>query len=283
MAPRAPGTPESSGPELVARGRTFTVRALILSAGRGSRLGHELPKALIELGGRSLLDWQISALNGRATEVGVVVGYKASLFRRYARDHELFLDDGYEDTGIVGSLMKAAAWMAGEQDLLICYGDILYGHIVIDRLLGAERTNITMPANVDYRALWSARFADPLSDLETLKVNDHGRITEIGRKPRSYGEIQGQFMGILLVPAPLQTHILDEWRLITGSPHLSTTEFLDHLINRGWAIVAVPTPGEWLEIDTADDYHLYERWLRRRSTPELESLLTLARTGGVSG
>ena len=46
------------------------MKAIILSAGQGSRLGHltdDRPKCLIEFGGRSLLDRQLDALD-RATE-----------------------------------------------------------------------------------------------------------------------------------------------------------------------------------------------------------------------
>ena len=41
------------------------MKAIILSAGQGSRLGHltdDRPKCLIEFGGRSLLDWQLDTL-----------------------------------------------------------------------------------------------------------------------------------------------------------------------------------------------------------------------------
>ena len=41
------------------------MKAIILSAGQGSRLGHltdDRPKCLIEFGGKSLLDWQLDTL-----------------------------------------------------------------------------------------------------------------------------------------------------------------------------------------------------------------------------
>ena len=36
---------------------------------------------------------------------------------------------------------------------------------------------------------------NPLNDLETLKIKN-GYIVELGKKPKSYGEIHGQYMGI---------------------------------------------------------------------------------------
>src|SRR3954452_23487062 len=52
------------------------MKAIILSAGQGSRLGHmtdDRPKCLIEFNGRSLLDRQLDALAANEVEEAVVV------------------------------------------------------------------------------------------------------------------------------------------------------------------------------------------------------------------
>src|SRR5687768_2327890 len=52
------------------------MKAIILSAGQGSRLGHlttDRPKCLIEFGGRTLLDWQLDTLAANGIEEAVVV------------------------------------------------------------------------------------------------------------------------------------------------------------------------------------------------------------------
>ena len=55
------------------------MRALSLAAGLGSRLGkrtHDRPKALVEIGGRPILDYQLTALlECGIHDVGIVVGY----------------------------------------------------------------------------------------------------------------------------------------------------------------------------------------------------------------
>jgi len=67
------------------------MRAIILSAGQGSRLlplTADRPKCLIEFSGRTLLDWQLDILGANGvTEVVVVVGFRddqveAALARR---------------------------------------------------------------------------------------------------------------------------------------------------------------------------------------------------------
>ena len=61
--------------------------AIILAAGRGSRLGtitQDHPKCRTRLGGKSLLDWQLEALQGAGAEsIGVVTGYLAEMLARH--------------------------------------------------------------------------------------------------------------------------------------------------------------------------------------------------------
>ena len=56
--------------------RTDTKKAIILSAGQGSRLGHlvdERPKCLIDFNGRTLLDRQLDTLEANGVHEAVVV------------------------------------------------------------------------------------------------------------------------------------------------------------------------------------------------------------------
>ena len=41
------------------------------------------------------------------------------------------------------------------------------------------------------------RFDDPLSDAETFRLNSSSEIIEIGNKPSSIEEIEGQYMGLM--------------------------------------------------------------------------------------
>ena len=59
-------------------------RALILAAGRGSRMGKETalkPKCFTILHGKRLLDWQIESLKASGIdEISIVTGYKTEMF-----------------------------------------------------------------------------------------------------------------------------------------------------------------------------------------------------------
>ena len=59
------------------------MKAIILAAGRGSRMKHltdEKPKCLAKLGGKLLIEWQLEALSAAGiNEIAIVTGYKKEL------------------------------------------------------------------------------------------------------------------------------------------------------------------------------------------------------------
>ena len=63
------------------------MKAIILAAGRGSRMKNmtdERPKCLVELGGKPLLEYQLTALRQAGiNEIAVVTGYRRELLVGY--------------------------------------------------------------------------------------------------------------------------------------------------------------------------------------------------------
>src|SRR5438045_673554 len=86
------------------------MRAVILAAGRGSRMGpltDATPKCLLPLGGRPLLEWQVAALRGAGIDtVGIVRGYNAHLFD--GRALTTFENPRWAETNMVASLACAS-------------------------------------------------------------------------------------------------------------------------------------------------------------------------------
>jgi choline kinase len=82
------------------------MRAIILAAGRGSRirqLTDDRPKCLVELRGRPLLEWQVEALRGGgAREIGIVTGYRREMLA--ALGLREFHNPRWQDTNMVSSL-----------------------------------------------------------------------------------------------------------------------------------------------------------------------------------
>lgn len=112
-----------------------------------------------------------------------------------------------------------------------------------------------------YWDLWSRRMEDPLSDLETFKLGPEGGLLEIGKKPRSREDIQGQFMGLLRFTPESWAWVEETIRqpMAKTVEKLDMTTLLQELVQRGRPVAALPTSDLWLECDSGRDIEVYER------------------------
>ena len=143
------------------------MRALILAAGRGSRMGEVgdvRPKCLVELNGRPLIERQIAALRGGGADgIGVVRGYRADMIDFPGITY--FDNARWAETNMVMSLATAVLWLAAGP-VIVSYADIFYRRELI-RDLAATPGDLVIAYDRLWRDLWSRRFADPLMDAET--------------------------------------------------------------------------------------------------------------------
>jgi L-glutamine-phosphate cytidylyltransferase len=237
------------------------MRALILAAGRGSRMGalcHERPKCFVELGGHRLIERQLAALrHAGISRIGIVRGYRAELFD--LADVTYFDNARWAETNMVMSLATAAEWLR-RAPVLVSYGDIFYRSEVPRALAGAADP-LAISYDRDWQRLWARRFADPLSDAETFRVDAGAALLEIGGKTRRVEDIQGQYMGLLkFTPAAWSaTEALLATLEAPVRERLDMTGLLRRLLaGGGLRIGTVATAGDWGEIDQPADVALYE-------------------------
>lgn len=237
------------------------MKAIILAAGRGSRmknLTEERPKCLVELHGKPLLEWQLTALRGAGIEqIAIVTGYKRELLSN--RGLVEFHNPRWAETNMVASLACAQEWLRGEP-CVVSYSDIFY-EASAPRLLMETDAELAITYDPNWRALWESRFEDPLSDAETFKMDDRRVLLEIGQKPTRIEDVQGQYMGLLrFTPAgwskveTLRATLDDRFR-----DKLDMTGMLQRLIaGYGAQITALPYRERWGEVDSAEDLAVYQ-------------------------
>jgi L-glutamine-phosphate cytidylyltransferase len=237
------------------------MRAIILAAGRGSRmksLTDERPKCLVELRGKTLLEWQLGALRGAGiNEIAIVTGYKRELLTGYGLVE--FFNPRWAETNMVSSLGCAQAWLLADT-CIVSYADIFYDSSAVSLLVNCAAP-LAVTYDCNWLASWQERFGDPLLDAETFRLKPDDTLLEIGNKPRSIEEIDGQYMGLLrFTPASwdevsrIRADLTD---LERDTMHMTGT--LQKIIDAGrMPVRAVRYDRSWGEIDSAEDLTCYE-------------------------
>lgn len=113
-------------------------RALILAAGRGSRLGRsedQVPKCLVEIGRRRLIEHQLDTLaDAGVGPVHMVLGYGASEVREVVgRRAGYMVNTRWESTNSLYSFSLARERLSGE--MVVLNSDVLFAPAILDRLL----------------------------------------------------------------------------------------------------------------------------------------------------
>ncbi len=238
------------------------MRAVILAAGRGSRmgpLGHDRPKCLVELEGSTLIERQIAALRrGGVDQIGVVRGYRAEMVHFPGLSY--FSNQRWAETNMVMSLAAAADWLRS-WPVIVSYADIFYRSDLVRGLAGASGT-LVITYDRAWRRLWTRRFADPLADAETFRIDGAGRLLEIGGKTTRVEDIEGQYMGLLKF-TPSAWDAVEALLSTLDAPvrdRLDMTGLLRRLLaGNDLPVSTFPTEGQWGEIDNPEDVALYEK------------------------
>lgn len=243
-------------------------RALILAAGQGTRLRpltDDKPKCLVPLLGKPLLERQAHTLKQAGiNNIQVATGYRSDQIEKLG--FSVSINPYFAETNMVESLFCCLPFIREEGDLIIAYGDIVYQVNNLQALLSCK-DEIALMIDRKWKNLWSLRLENPLDDAETLKINKAGYITELGKKPKGYNQIEGQYTGLIKIRSDKLNEFekfyngLDRSATYHGKDfkNMYMTSFLQLLIDRGWKAKAVQVNNGWLEVDSLEDIRCYEK------------------------
>lgn len=166
------------------------MKAIILVAGKGTRLApytDDLPKCLIEVGGRAILDHQLDALaTAGVCNVVLVVGCMQDKVRKHLAGRQGFSFTFIENECFAETNTAYSLWLARwemSDDFIYLNGDVLIHSEVIHRLAGALASE----------ALAVER--KPCGDEEVKAQLDGCRIIALS-KTVSPADAYGEFIGI---------------------------------------------------------------------------------------
>lgn len=245
----------------------MSAKMILLAAGMGTRLlpyTENRPKCMVEFNEKPILKYTLEAARECGlTDISVVTGYKEEVIQ----DEGLkkYYNPNFATTNMVNSLFCALSELNDEQDIIISYSDIIYNSKLLQELLDS-RDKLTIVVDKKWEKLWRLRLGDNiLSDAETLKLNENGHITELGKKTDSLDNINGQYIGLLKISKTSINKIVEYYSNLNRDIHydgknfdnMYMTSFLQNIIDNLISAKALLTNGGWIEIDSVDDLDSY--------------------------
>ncbi|WP_437659985.1 NTP transferase domain-containing protein [Sorangium sp. So ce1182] len=253
------------------------MKAVIIGAGRGSRLRHlteELPKTLVPILGRPMLDSILDALAAggfRRSDVVFVCGYKAEVIRAAYPDLTYVENRDWEQNNILLSLLCAREHLGG--GFVSTYADIVYRPEIVADLVRSPH-DITLACDTDWRRRYVNRSQHPETDAEKLRADAAGRVVEISRRIPSESAT-GEFIGVMKLSARGAAGFLSafdaaraafserpEFREGRSFQRAYLIDLLQHMLESGADLHKVDTHGGYMEIDTLEDASLSDAWWR---------------------
>lgn len=229
------------------------IDAVIMAAGRGSRLGQltdDRPKSLLDLGGISPLELQLELLASRGVRRAVVVtGYRRELVRDRAEARvrgrmviETVWNPFWSITNVIGSAWFALALV--RHDFLYTHADTVFEPSILDEML-ETRGAAVLP--VDLR---------PCEPEEMKAWIVDGRVRHLS-KTLDAARTAGEFIGIGLFRGAGVDAIRAGVEEVLGRGEFEA--YFESAVNwaideRGLEAVPVSTAGRaWREIDFIED------------------------------
>lgn len=246
-------------------------KAIIIAAGRGRRLmptTADTPKCYAEVHGRRLLDHALAAFRGAGiTDICFIGGYQIDKVKRDYPQFTFRHNAGWEHNNILLSLMHAEDQMDG--GFVCCYSDILFTSDVVQRVV-QHPGDIALSVDTQWLARYQHRTQHPPDDGEKVTVNN-GVVTRVHRAIPP-AEAHGEYTGIAkFTPAGaklLREHFARAKARYAGKPFREAAVFekaylillYQEMIEAGVKFGHADTPGNYMEVDTQEDFELARRF-----------------------
>lgn len=235
------------------------MRAIILSAGLGSRLlplTEFMPKCLVPVAGKAILDHQLAALaHAGVSEATVVVGYRADQVARHLIDTPppLKVDLRFNPFWALASSI-GSVWAARDvlhEMFCLMNGDTAFSPALIERAIRSAPQGVGL-------------VVEPLDDLAEddmcVRVK-HGAVTHVSKSLRRETATH-RSLGLIVSAAG--SGYADALAHVIGSsdgPGRFHHDVIDALARTERVEAIVERSGDWVEIDRPEDI---ERWGARR-------------------
>jgi L-glutamine-phosphate cytidylyltransferase len=253
------------------------VRPVIIAAGRGSGLGHntaEIPKTLVPVMGRPMLDWILEALASAGfakKDVVLVCGYAEEVLRARYPELSFVKNEDWANNNILLSLLCAREHLGS--GFVSTYADIVYDGAIVQQLV-ASSADICLGCDTAWRRRYIGRTEHPETDAEKLRA-DGSRVLEISRTIASE-TADGEFIGVMKLSSDGARVFLDAFDRAANSygggmfregrsfQKAYLLDLLQEMLEAGAVMQRENTTGGYMEIDTGQDLAMAEAWWKER-------------------
>lgn len=223
------------------------MKAVILAAGRGTRLGLDLPKAMVPVDDRrTIIDYQVENLKPfiPVENILVVVGFRKELI--VARHPELTytFNERFAVTNTSKSLLKGLSRL--DEDVLWLNGDVVFDREIIPQMISAGCSCVLVddkrcgPEEVKYR------------------TDGAGFITEISKQVQV---AEGEALGINLV-ARADLEPLRRYLELVGDNDYFEKAIENYIVRENGRFLAFPAGGLFChEVDFPEDLERVRAYL----------------------
>ena len=238
------------------------MNAIIIAAGSGKRVSENvknLPKSLIKVNGKSIIDYQIKSLKQTGIEeIIIITGPHSEKFQlknvHYVKDHNHNMHD------ILGSLMEAKEFLKDE--IVILYSDIIFEYKILKKILESKE-NISIGIDMNWRKMYEGRTLHPKIEAENVLLDKSMKIIKI-KKNIEINENVGEFIGIIKLSKKGSKIFVKKYDKLINShvgnfheaPNILKgyiTDMIQELVDSKEDIEPVLITGKWCEIDTIQD------------------------------
>ena len=242
-----------------------TSKALIIAAGLGSRLKkhtENLPKCMLDFGGKTLLQRQLDAYKKNSIkDISVIRGYKKEKIKY--KGIKYFENTDYKNNNILNSIFYAEDFING--NIIISYSDILFDSTVVKRALNSNH-DISVVVDIDWRGYYVGRKDHPLTEAENVIFNSNNEVEKIGKINTGNEEVHGEFIGMIKLTNRgaeiFKEHFHRLKKIYWNKPFQRAktfqkaylTDFIQELVDIGIKVHCVIIESGWKEIDTVEDY-----------------------------
>ena len=243
------------------------MKAIIIAAGEGSRMGkltQNIPKPLVNVNGKSIIERQLSILKQNGIlDIIIVTGPHHEKFNF---KNVVYVNDlDYKKHDTLGSLMTARDYMNDE--IITTYADQIFDEKIMESINNFSG-DIGIAVDLDWEKNYVNRDQHPKSEAENVLINGN-EILELRKNISECKENEkiGECLGLMKFSRKASKVFLDKYSELETShkgkfhnaPSLEKaliSDMLQELIVSGIRISPIYVSGKWCEIDTPQDLQI---------------------------